>query len=107
MSGIRHNITFEFHTSFNARKKYELEDNLFTLTGDLIVADFNQARKLAYKINQVRKTENEQHNLTTPGQVNALGLIHEIFHFLIGGDVTHRFHQFVQRRRTWKRPAAD
>lgn len=84
MSGIRHSITFEFHTSFNARKKYKLDDNLFTLTGDLIVADFNQARKLAYKINQVRKNENGVQSLTTPGQVNALGLIHEIFHFLIG-----------------------
>ncbi len=84
MSGIRNNITFEFHTSAEARKKYKLDDHLFTITGDLIVADFTQARKLAYEINQIRKTENGQQNLTTPGQINALGLIHEIFHFLIG-----------------------
>ncbi len=83
-SNNRKNITFEFHTSSEARKKYELDENLFTLTGDLIVADFTQARKLADKINQVKKKENHQQNLTTPGQVNALGLIHEIFHFLLG-----------------------
>ncbi len=80
----RKNITFEFHTSSEARKKYKLDEKLFTLTGDLIVADFSQARKLADKINQVKKAGNHQQNLTTPGQINALGLIHEIFHFLFG-----------------------
>ena len=80
----RKNITFEFHTSSEARKKYQLEENLFTITGDLIVADFASARVLADKINRVKKEENHQQHLTTPGQVNALGLIHEIFHFLLG-----------------------
>ena len=84
MKGIRSNITFEFHTSAEARKRYKFDENLFTITGDLIVADFTQARKLADSINQVKKTENHQQNLTTPGQVNALGLIHEIFHYLLG-----------------------
>ncbi len=80
----RKNITFEFHTSSEARKKYKLDENLFTLTGDLIVADFSQARKLADKINLVKKEEKHQQTLTTPGQINALGLIHEILHFLLG-----------------------
>ena len=81
---MRNNITFEFHTSAEARKKYKLQESLFTITGDLIVADFTQARILADKINQVKKKDVAQQNLTTPGQVNALGLIHEIFHFLLG-----------------------
>ncbi len=81
---MQNKITFEFHTSVSARKKYSLDDSLFTITGDLIIADFKQARKLADKINQVKKTEKGSQKLTTPGQINALGLIHEIFHFLIG-----------------------
>ena len=80
----RKNIIFEFHTSSEARKKYKLDENLFSLAGNLIVADFTEARKLADKINHVKEGESHQHNLTTPGQINALGLIHEIFHFLLG-----------------------
>ncbi len=81
---LRKDITFEFHTSSAARKKYQLDDNLFTLTGDLIVADFTSARKLADKINKIKENEAGQHKQTTPGQINALGLIHEILHYLIG-----------------------
>ena len=84
MNKIRNNITFEFHTSSKARKKFKLEDNLFTITGDLIIADFDVARYLADKINQVKKTGKDQQALTTPGQVYAVGLIHEILHFLVG-----------------------
>ncbi len=84
MEGLRKYITFEFHTSASARKKYQLEDNLFTITGDLIVSNFALARKLANNINNIKKKEGIHDALTTPGQVNALGLIHEIFHFLIG-----------------------
>ncbi|HKB84740.1 MAG TPA: hypothetical protein VKD08_01125, partial [Ignavibacteriaceae bacterium] len=84
MKDIRKDITFEFHTSAAARKKYQLDHNLFTITGDLIVADFTSARKLADKINKIKENEPGQHQQTTPGQVNALGLIHEILHYLIG-----------------------
>lgn len=84
MKDIRKNITYEFHTSAAARKKYKLEENLFTITGDLIVIDFPLARKLSDRINAIKKQEGIHNKFTTPGQVNALGLIHEIFHFLIG-----------------------
>ncbi len=83
-STSRKNITFEFHVSSEARKKYKLDENLFTLTGDLVIANFTGARKLADKINQVKKGESHPQNLTTPGQINAVGLIHEILHFLLG-----------------------
>ena len=83
MNDIRKNITYEFHTSALSRKKYKLDENLFTITGDLIVLNFSAARKLADKINLIKKQEGNYQTLTTPGQINALGLIHEIFHFLI------------------------
>jgi glycosidase len=80
----RKNITYEFHTSAASRKKYHFEEHLFTISGDLIVHDPAAARKLAYQINNVRKQESFTGKLTTPGEVNALGLIHEILHYLIG-----------------------
>ena len=42
MKAIRKNITYEFHISAASRKKYKLEENLFTITGDLIVPDLKQ-----------------------------------------------------------------
>ncbi len=74
---------FEFHVSKKSRDKYKIEHSLFSINGDLVIADFKQARILANKINNTRKESGDSRNMTSPGQINALGLIHEIFHFLI------------------------
>lgn len=76
-------ITYYFHVAKELRIKYQFEDNLFSLQGDLIVADFKTARLLSEKINQIRKEEGRHSELVTAGQINALGLLHEIFHLLI------------------------
>lgn len=73
----------EFHVNTKARKKFSFEKSLFTLSGDLIVADLKTARKLSDKINKVRKKEQVTDKIVTPGQVNALGLMHEIFHYVM------------------------
>ncbi|MBZ0199685.1 MAG: hypothetical protein K8H86_07455, partial [Ignavibacteriaceae bacterium] len=74
---------YEFHVSRNTRKKYKFDKNLFALNGDFIIADFKQARILTEKINETRRIEG-QHNLqVTAGQLNALGLLHEIYHYII------------------------
>lgn len=76
-------ITYYFHVAKESRIKYQFEDNLFSLQGDLIVADFKTARLLSERINQIRKEEGRHSELVTAGQINALGLLHEIFHLLI------------------------
>ncbi len=76
-------ITYYFHAARDSRIKYQFEDSLFSLQGDLIVADFKTARILSEKINQIRKEEGRHSELVTAGQINALGLLHEIFHLLI------------------------
>lgn len=76
-------ITYYFHISKESRIKYQLEDNLFSLQGDLIVADFKTARYVSEKINKVRLEEGKNTELVTAGQVNALGLLHEVFHLMI------------------------
>ncbi len=77
------NIKYDFHVSNKSRSKYQIEGSLFSITGDLIIANFHQARIIASKINEARKREDQHNHLTSAGQLNALGLIHEIFHFLI------------------------
>ncbi len=74
---------FDFHISKAARQKYDFAQSLFSITGNLVIANFNQARLLSDKINQKRKSGDSSNQLVTPGELNALGLLHEVFHFLI------------------------
>lgn len=76
-------ITYYFHVSKDSRKKYQFDENLFSLQGDLIIKDFNTARLLSDKINRIRLEEGKTNELVTAGQLNALGLLHEIFHLMI------------------------
>ena len=76
-------IKFDFHISRAAREKYKIEQSLFSVTGKVILADYQQARILSEKINSVRRDEGIPDQFVTAGQINALGLLHEIFHLLI------------------------
>ncbi|MBT8379660.1 MAG: alpha-amylase [Ignavibacteria bacterium] len=76
-------LKFDFHISRAAREKYKIDKSLFSITGNLIVSDYQQARILAEKINSKRKEEGLTDYFVTAGQINALGLLHEIFHLLI------------------------
>ncbi len=76
-------IYYEFHVAQNTRKKYGFDKSLFALNGDLIIANFKQARILTEKINETRRNEGQHNFQITAGQLNALGLIHEIYHFII------------------------
>lgn len=74
---------YEFHVAKNLRLKYQLDKSLFSITGDLIIANSRQARELANKINEKRRGEGKSNQQITAGLINAVGLMHEIFHFLI------------------------
>ena len=75
--------TYDFHVSKNSRIKYKFEDSLFSLTGNLIISNFPLAREVSEKINAVRRSEGDIDYLVTPGNINALGLLHELFHLVI------------------------
>lgn len=76
-------ITYYFHVAKDSRIKYKLEENLFALKGNLVISDFPTARLISEKINSVRREEGRFELQVTAGQINALGLLHEIFHLLI------------------------
>ncbi|MCP4149994.1 MAG: alpha-amylase [bacterium] len=61
----------EFHISREARDKYEVDESLFTVSGNLVLPDFPAIQRFAQKIE------------TRAGQINAMGLIDEIFHYVI------------------------
>ena len=43
---------FEFHVSRKARQKYQFDETLFTLNGNVILADFAAARRFAEQYEQ-------------------------------------------------------
>jgi len=73
----------EFHISLKARKKYQFEDSLFTFDGNVIFANFHAARVFAQRIHEKRDPVAQPALTARAGQVNAMGLIDEILHYII------------------------
>lgn len=74
-----HQTTYNLHVSKNSREKFGLEADLFSLTGNLIVADFTSARELSDRINRLGRPG----TFITPGLINTAGLFHEVMHLVI------------------------
>ena len=75
--------TFEFHVSRRARDRYQLDDALFTLTGNVVFANFRAARVFVQKMNEHRDLVNYPEQAVKPGQINAMGLVDEVLHHLV------------------------
>ena len=71
----------EFHVSRLSREKYGFDQLLFSLNGNVIFANFQAARKFAQQINAQKKPGDAGY--ISAGQMNALGLIDEIFHLVV------------------------
>lgn len=72
-------VTFEFHIAKEVRKKYEIDETLFTINGNVVLANFADVRKFVQRLNAKR----EDVQKVTPGYVNAMGLLDEIYHFIL------------------------
>lgn len=73
------NPVFEFHIAKSVRKKYGIDDYFFTLSGNVIFANFAQVRNFVYKLNLKRPDELK----VGAGEINAAGLLDEIYHFVL------------------------
>jgi glycosidase len=73
----------EFHISSKARKKYQFEESLFSFDGNIIFANFHAARVFAQRMNEKRDLVAQPDLVIRAGQVNAMGLIDEILHYVI------------------------
>src|SRR5512136_2341041 len=77
-------LHMEFHISRNARDRYQFDESLFSLSGNVILPNFHAARVLALKINQKRDLISFPEQAMRAGQINALGLVDEILHYVVG-----------------------
>ncbi|MDR1257630.1 MAG: alpha-amylase, partial [Spirochaetaceae bacterium] len=75
---------FEFHVSAEVRAEHGLDTELFSLTGNVILAGIRAARELAAKFNARPGQKNYPEKAVSAGSLHAMGLIDEILHFLTG-----------------------
>jgi glycosidase len=74
---------FEFHILGSARDRYRFDQELFTISGNVIIPDFRAARVFAQKMNVQREAAKYPERGVKAGQINAMGLIDEIFHYVL------------------------
>jgi glycosidase len=82
--GNKSTIKMEFHVSRRARDNYQFDLALFSLSGNVIFANFYAARIFAQKINKKRDLVRFPERAVRAGQINAMGLIDEILHYIFG-----------------------
>lgn len=74
---------FEFHVSRQSRDRYQFDQSLFQLSGNIVFANFHAARVFAQRMNEKRDLINYPEQAVKAGQINAMGLIDEISHLLV------------------------
>ncbi len=78
----------EFHISRAARDRYQFDQALFSLSGNVIFANFHAARVFVQKMNERQDLARYPEQGVRAGQINAMGLIDEIMHV-----VFRRYHR--------------
>jgi Alpha amylase, catalytic domain len=73
----------EFHISRALRERLDLDDALFSYTGNVVFGNVAASRKLAQKLNDARGTEADPERVANAGALFAMGLIDELNHALV------------------------
>ncbi|MCW8983883.1 MAG: hypothetical protein OQK55_00960, partial [Thermoanaerobaculales bacterium] len=69
----------EFHVSRSVREAYGLDESLFSVSGNVVFADFRAAREFAHRLNEHRPAE----RAVSASDIYALGLIDEALHLVV------------------------
>src|SRR3990172_4332452 len=75
--------TFEFHVSRDARQRYEFDEALFRLSGNVVFADYAAARRFAQAMNAQRDLAADPGRAVRAGDINAMGLVDEVLHYVV------------------------
>ncbi|AEF84610.1 alpha amylase catalytic region [Treponema primitia ZAS-2] len=75
--------TMEFHIRQDVRLEHGLETALFSLRGNVVLADFQQVRKLTNQFNAKVDGAAHPESIIKASQLNAMGLIDEILHYMV------------------------
>jgi glycosidase len=91
----------EFHISRGTRSRYQVEDVLFSYTGNVVFADLAASRELANRMNEVRGTASDPASAVNPAALFAMGLIDEISHALVAYYRKNYDPQVMSRALAW------
>ena len=70
----------EFHINKNIRNRCQFEETLFASTGNAIFTNFAAVQRFQVKLNEVFEERGQNEQKVSAGNLNAMGLIDEIFH---------------------------
>ena len=73
----------EFHISRKVRDLYQFDESFFTISGNVIFPNFRAVRLFAQRMNEKKDLVQFPEQAIQPGQLNAMGLIDEILHYII------------------------
>jgi hypothetical protein len=74
----------EFHISRHCRNLYHFNQAFFSLHGNVVLPDFVATRLFAQRLNEKRQELNIPEKVIKAGSLNAMGLIDEILHYVVG-----------------------
>lgn len=72
----------EFHIHGSLRKTCNFSDSLFSSSGNVIFANFTAVQEFAREYNRKVDGKNHPEHYLKTGQLNAMGLLDEIFHYV-------------------------
>ena len=93
--------TMEFHVARDARDRYRFDDSLYSITGNVILANFHAARVFAQRMNQKRDLVNYPEQSVKASQINAMGLIHELSHYMFRAYREQHNPQLLEQTLGW------
>ncbi len=101
--------TREFQISRKAREQFRFDETFFSITGDILLVNPQAAQLFATKLNNKRKKEigtRAKRPLpsvvpVTASEINAMGLFHEVLHFIIASYEKNVNRQVFDRLEGW------
>jgi len=94
-------VLMEFHVSRQSRDRYQFDESLFSLSGNVILANFHAARVFAQKMNDKRDLVNFPEQAVKAWQINAMGLLDEIAHLVVQSYRQERNPSVMQQALDW------
>jgi len=74
---------YEFHILASVRRKYAFDESLYSSSGNVIFPNFHAVRQFAKKLNDHPNLARHPEHAVRAGQLNAMGLIDEISHYVL------------------------
>ncbi|HOW52200.1 MAG TPA: alpha-amylase family glycosyl hydrolase [bacterium] len=72
-----------FHVSRASRERYRFEENLYTLSGNVVFPDYQAVRRFAHAMNEKKDLKNHPEQAVKAGHLNAMALIDEVLHHVV------------------------